>query len=67
MLTEYLAHAIHEERMAELNRSRLGREARAGASPPRRFAWFSGRIRQVRASRERNPAATAGHSLSTME
>jgi hypothetical protein len=67
MLTEYLAHALLAERLAEVRRFRLAEEAAYLNDQRSWLARLSRRRAQPAASRARSARSTSGHSLSTME
>ncbi len=69
MLEEYLARAMHAERLAELNRERAAEEARRllGISRPTFFGFFRRASAQPRASRASSAARAAGQPVSSIE
>jgi hypothetical protein len=68
MLEEYLARAMHAERIQELDREHAAEEARRllGLSRPSLFGFFR-RSAQARASRASSAARAAGQPVSSIE
>ena len=69
MLEEYLARAMHAERLAELNRERAANEARhlLGLGRPSLLGFFRKSTPQPRASRASSAARAAGQPVSSIE
>lgn len=66
MFDEYLARALHQERLTQLQRDLAADEARRIAAPrTARFAWF--RRGAQRASRPSSAARASGQPVSSIE
>lgn len=69
MLEEYLARAMHAERLAEIDRERAANEARRllGLGRPRLLGFFRKSACQPRASRASSAARAPGQPVSSIE
>ena len=69
MLEEYLARAMHAERLAEIERERAAEEARdlLGIARPSIFGLLRRPAAQLRASRASSAARAAGQPVSSIE